>query len=86
MYFARPVYHIPCESVRARACFSNSLSRSLESTAMSARNGAISSPFQRGRARKSSVKRAPGSTGKAAEGKYVSKDTGGSESASVEVR
>ena len=72
------VYHTPSESVIARAYLRSNRSRSLASTTMSVRKGAISSAFQRGRVRKRSVNRAAGSDGSVEEGKYSSSYTGGS--------
>lgn len=67
--FARAVYHIPSGSVIALAYFSNSLSLSLLSTTISARNGDISSAFHLERVRKRSAKRPAGSDGSSDAGK-----------------
>lgn len=69
VYFALAVYHTPSESEDARAYFISSLSRSLLSSTMSARNGEMSSAFQRARVRKRSVNRVEGSGGSVAAGK-----------------
>lgn len=86
LYFARAVYHTPSLSVTARVYFNNSLSRSFASTQISARKGTMSSARHRVRVRKRSVKRAVGSTGSCAAGKYVSTVSGGSLSSEVYAR
>ncbi len=69
LYCVRAVNQIEPESVTALQYFSNSLSLSLALTAISAKNGEISSPVQRGRARNKSAKRAAGSGGSSEAGK-----------------
>ena len=84
--FARAVYHTPSESVTARSYFINSLSRSLLSTTMSAKNGVISSAFQRERVRNKSANRPAGSDGSSDEGKYVMTDVDVDEYGELEER
>ena|ERR1700733_8742685 len=67
---ALAVYHIPWASVVALAYFRSSLSRSLESIAMSARKGEMSSAFHFERVKKRSANRCVASTGRAEAGKY----------------
>lgn len=67
---ALAVYHTPCASVIALANLRRSLSRSLESIAISARKGDISSAFHLERVRKRSAKRGAASIGRAEAGKY----------------
>ncbi len=56
----------------ALAYLRSNLSRSLESTAISERNGAMSSLFHRDLVKKRSAKRRVGSMGNSYEGKYFS--------------
>jgi hypothetical protein len=65
------VYETPCESVVALANLRSSLSRSLESTAISERKGEISSPRQCDRVKNRSAKRGAGSMGRVDAGKKV---------------
>lgn len=69
LYCVRAMYQIEPDSVTVLQYFNSSLSLSFALTAMSAKNGDISSPVQRGRARNRSVKRAAGSAGRAEAGR-----------------
>lgn len=71
MYIALPVYHAPSASVVLLVNFSNNLSLSRLLTAMSSKNGVISSAFHLVLVRNSSWKRAAGSIAKESRGKYV---------------
>ena len=72
VHLERAVYHMPSVSVTDLAYFSNSLSLSFASTAMSSKNGAMSFACHRVRVRNRSAKRAVGSVGSSLRGKYVS--------------